>query len=74
MWSGKCASCFLCGVRFNFLTGESHGAVLDNMFMGGECVLNHTVGTGNRVYFRVPANFKSYDLKVKYSYKYSIVL
>ncbi|XP_062333638.1 complement component C6-like [Osmerus eperlanus] len=49
---------------FNFLTGESKAAVLDNMFMGSECVLNHTVGTGNRVFFRVPANFKSYDLKV----------
>lgn len=55
----------LTGNGFNFLSGESSAAVLDTMFMGSDCRVNKTVGTGSRVYFRIPANIQHFDLKVE---------
>lgn len=44
---------------------ELRGAVLDNMFMGDTCNLNKSRGN-YRLYYRVPANVESFEIKVQY--------
>uniref|UniRef100_A0A8C8DAW4 Complement component C6 n=1 Tax=Oncorhynchus tshawytscha TaxID=74940 RepID=A0A8C8DAW4_ONCTS len=39
------------------------GAVLDNMFMGDTCNLNRSRGSSYRLYYRVPANVESFEIK-----------
>lgn len=41
---------------------EPRGAVLDNMFMGGSCVIKRPQST--LLYYRIPHNFESFEIKV----------
>ncbi|XP_014857357.1 PREDICTED: complement component C6 [Poecilia mexicana] len=52
----------LVGNGFDFLAEEPRGAVLDNMFMGGSCIIRRPQST--LLYHRVPHNFKTFDIKV----------
>ncbi|KAM6985201.1 complement component C6 [Aplochiton taeniatus] len=54
----------LIGNGFDAVGEEMRGAVLDNMFMGDSCIVNKTRGSGYRLYYRIPANIESLDLKV----------
>uniref|UniRef100_A0A3B3DG18 Complement component 6, duplicate 2 n=1 Tax=Oryzias melastigma TaxID=30732 RepID=A0A3B3DG18_ORYME len=52
----------LVGNGFDVLAEEPRGAVLDNMFMGGNCIIKRPQST--TLYHRVPYNFESFDIKV----------
>ncbi|XP_071321962.1 complement component C6 isoform X1 [Trachinotus anak] len=52
----------LVGNGFDALAEEQRGAVLDNMFMGGNC--NKRRPPKTLLYHRVPHNFESFDIKV----------
>lgn len=52
----------LVGNGFDALAEEPRGAVLDNMFMGGSCIIRRPQST--LLYHRVPHNFKTFDIKV----------
>ncbi|XP_070780240.1 complement component C6 [Enoplosus armatus] len=52
----------LVGNGFDALAEKQRGAVLDNMFMGGSCILRRPATT--LLYHRVPHNFESFDVKV----------
>lgn len=52
----------LVGNGFDALAAEPRGAVLDNMFMGGSCVIRRPPTT--LLYHRIPHNFQSFDIKV----------
>uniref|UniRef100_A0A3Q2D029 Complement component 6, duplicate 1 n=1 Tax=Cyprinodon variegatus TaxID=28743 RepID=A0A3Q2D029_CYPVA len=52
----------LVGNGFDALAEEPRGVVLDNMFMGGSCVIKRPPST--LLYHRVPHNFKTFDIKV----------
>uniref|UniRef100_A0A1A7WWC9 Complement component 6 n=2 Tax=Iconisemion striatum TaxID=60296 RepID=A0A1A7WWC9_9TELE len=52
----------LVGNGFDALAETPRGAVLDNMFMGGSCIIRRPEST--LLYHRVPHNFKSLDIKV----------
>lgn len=52
----------LVGNGFDALAEEPRGAVLDNMFMGGSCVIRRPPTT--LLYHRIPHNFESFDIKV----------
>lgn len=54
----------LIGNGFDAVGEEVRGAVLDNMFMGDACIINKTKGSGYRLYYRIPANIESLDLRV----------
>ncbi|XP_024918549.1 complement component C6 [Cynoglossus semilaevis] len=47
---------------FDVLAEEPRGEVLDNMFMGGECLIKRPPTTLQ--YHRVPHNFENFDIKV----------
>ncbi|XP_077442246.1 complement component C6 isoform X2 [Vanacampus margaritifer] len=47
--------------RFDVLANERRGAVLDNMFMGGSCIIRRPQST--LLYHRIPHNFESFDIK-----------
>uniref|UniRef100_A0A3P8N656 Complement component 6 n=1 Tax=Astatotilapia calliptera TaxID=8154 RepID=A0A3P8N656_ASTCA len=51
----------LVGNGFDVLAQEPRGAVLDNMFMGGTCVIERPPST--LLYHRVPYNFKTLKIK-----------
>ncbi|XP_058473381.1 complement component C6 isoform X2 [Solea solea] len=51
----------LLGNGFDVLAEEARGAVLDNMFMGGSCVIRRPPTT--LLYHRVPHNFDTFDIK-----------
>ncbi|XP_037609126.1 complement component C6 [Sebastes umbrosus] len=52
----------LVGNGFDALAEEPRGAVLDNMFMGGSCIIRRPPTT--QLYHRIPHNFQSFDIKV----------
>ncbi|KAK9532802.1 hypothetical protein VZT92_010169 [Zoarces viviparus] len=52
----------LIGNGFDALAERQRGAVLDNMFMGGSCIIRRPQST--LLYHRVPHNFESFDIKV----------
>ncbi|XP_038136581.1 complement component C6 isoform X1 [Cyprinodon tularosa] len=52
----------LVGNGFDALAEEPRGVVLDNMFMGGSCVIRRPQST--LLYHRVPHNFETFDIKV----------
>ncbi|CAB1455493.1 unnamed protein product [Pleuronectes platessa] len=52
----------LVGNGFDALAEEPRGAVLDNMFMGGSCVIRRPPTI--LLYHRVPHNFEKFDIKV----------
>ncbi|XP_012732976.2 complement component C6 [Fundulus heteroclitus] len=52
----------LVGNGFDALAEASRGAVLDNMFMGGSCIIKRPQST--TLYHRVPHNFKTFEIKV----------
>ncbi|XP_051794584.1 complement component C6 [Acanthochromis polyacanthus] len=52
----------LVGNGFDALAEEPRGAVLDNMFMGGSCIIKRPRST--LLYHRVPYNFKDFEIKV----------
>ncbi|XP_063334981.1 complement component C6 [Pelmatolapia mariae] len=52
----------LVGNGFDVLAQEPRGAVLDNMFMGGTCVIERPPST--LLYHRVPYNFETLKIKV----------
>uniref|UniRef100_A0A669DQ67 Complement component 6, duplicate 1 n=1 Tax=Oreochromis niloticus TaxID=8128 RepID=A0A669DQ67_ORENI len=52
----------LVGNGFDVLAQEPRGAVLDNMFMGGTCVIERPPST--LLYHRVPHNFETLKIKV----------
>ncbi|XP_034047517.1 complement component C6 [Thalassophryne amazonica] len=52
----------LVGNGFDALAEEPRGAVLDNMFMGGSCIVRRPRNT--LLYHRIPHNFESFDIKV----------
>ncbi|XP_075935885.1 complement component C6 [Anarhichas minor] len=52
----------LIGNGFDALAERQRGAVLDNMFMGGSCIIRRPPTT--LLYHRVPHNFESFDIKV----------
>nr|XP_057920643.1 complement component C6 isoform X1 [Doryrhamphus excisus] len=52
----------LVGNGFDALANEPRGAVLDNMFMGGTCIIRRPQST--LLYHRIPHNFESFDIKV----------
>uniref|UniRef100_A0A3B5LCZ8 Complement component 6, duplicate 1 n=1 Tax=Xiphophorus couchianus TaxID=32473 RepID=A0A3B5LCZ8_9TELE len=52
----------LVGNGFDFLAEEPRGGVLDNMFMGGSCIIRRPQST--LLYHRMPYNFKTFDIKV----------
>ncbi|KAM7369336.1 hypothetical protein PAMP_013611 [Pampus punctatissimus] len=52
----------LVGNGFDALADEPRGAVLDNMFMGGSCIIRRPQTT--LLYHRIPHNFESFDIKV----------
>ncbi|XP_068588511.1 complement component C6 [Cebidichthys violaceus] len=52
----------LIGNGFDALAERQRGAVLDNMFMGGSCIIRRPPST--LLYHRVPHNFDSFDIKV----------
>ncbi|KAL0965427.1 hypothetical protein UPYG_G00281160 [Umbra pygmaea] len=54
----------LIGNGFDAMAEEKRGAVLDNMFMGDACIINKTRGSSYRLYYRVPANVESFEIKV----------
>ncbi|MEQ2280012.1 hypothetical protein AMECASPLE_015142 [Ameca splendens] len=47
---------------FDVLAEEPRGAVLDNMFMGGSCIIRRP--KSRLLYHRIPHNFKTFDIKV----------
>lgn len=49
-------------LRFDALAEEPRGEVLDNMFMGGTCNIKRP--PTKLLYYRVPYNFQSFDIKV----------
>ncbi|CAB1332697.1 unnamed protein product, partial [Coregonus sp. 'balchen'] len=55
----------LIGNGFDAMAEEMRGAVLDNMFMGDTCNLNKSRGSNYRLYYRVPANVESVEIKVE---------
>ncbi|XP_042365162.1 complement component C6 isoform X1 [Plectropomus leopardus] len=52
----------LVGNGFDALAEVPRGAVLDNMFMGGSCIIRRPQST--LLYHRIPHNFESFDIKV----------
>ena len=52
----------ICVCRFDALAEEPRGAVLDNMFMGGSCIIRRPPTI--LLYHRVPHNFEKFDIKV----------
>ncbi|KAM3874391.1 complement component C6 [Diretmus argenteus] len=52
----------LVGNGFDAMAEEPRGAVLDNMFMGGSCIIKRP--KSNPLYHRVPHNFESFEIKV----------
>uniref|UniRef100_A0A674AXB7 Complement component 6, duplicate 2 n=1 Tax=Salmo trutta TaxID=8032 RepID=A0A674AXB7_SALTR len=60
----------LIGNGFDAMAEELRGAVLDNMFMGDTCNLNKSRGN-YRLYYRVPANVESFEIKVQYYFSAS---
>ncbi|XP_008303564.1 complement component C6-like, partial [Stegastes partitus] len=52
----------LVGNGFDALADEPRGAVLDNMFMGGSCIIRRPKTT--LLYHRVPYNFENFEIKV----------
>ncbi|XP_068430290.1 complement component C6 [Clinocottus analis] len=52
----------LVGNGFDALAEEQRGAVLDNMFMGGSCIIRRPPTT--LLYHRIPHNFKTFEIKV----------
>lgn len=52
----------LVGNGFDALAEEQRGAVLDNNFMGGSCIIRRPPST--LLYHRIPHNFESFDIKV----------
>uniref|UniRef100_A0A8C8EQH4 Complement component C6 n=1 Tax=Oncorhynchus tshawytscha TaxID=74940 RepID=A0A8C8EQH4_ONCTS len=55
----------LIGNGFDAMAETKRGAVLDNMFMGDTCNLNRSRGSSYRLYYRVPANVESFEIKVE---------
>uniref|UniRef100_A0A8C7V4R0 Complement component 6, duplicate 1 n=1 Tax=Oncorhynchus mykiss TaxID=8022 RepID=A0A8C7V4R0_ONCMY len=55
----------LIGNGFDAMAEAMRGAVLDNMFMGDTCNLNRSRGSSYRLYYRVPANVESFEIKVE---------
>uniref|UniRef100_A0A8C7LKF8 Complement component 6, duplicate 2 n=1 Tax=Oncorhynchus kisutch TaxID=8019 RepID=A0A8C7LKF8_ONCKI len=53
----------LIGNGFDAMAETKRGAVLDNMFMGDTCNLNKSRGSSYRLYYRVPANVESFEIK-----------
>uniref|UniRef100_A0A8C8D9P7 Complement component C6 n=1 Tax=Oncorhynchus tshawytscha TaxID=74940 RepID=A0A8C8D9P7_ONCTS len=53
----------LIGNGFDAMAETKRGAVLDNMFMGDTCNLNRSRGSSYRLYYRVPANVESFEIK-----------
>uniref|UniRef100_A0A8C7V4G7 Complement component 6, duplicate 1 n=1 Tax=Oncorhynchus mykiss TaxID=8022 RepID=A0A8C7V4G7_ONCMY len=53
----------LIGNGFDAMAEAMRGAVLDNMFMGDTCNLNRSRGSSYRLYYRVPANVESFEIK-----------
>ncbi|XP_051907114.1 complement component C6 [Hippocampus zosterae] len=51
----------LVGNGFDALANEPRGAVLDNMFMGGSCIIRRPQST--LLYHRIPHNFESFDIQ-----------
>lgn len=51
------------GCRFDAVAEQMRGAVLDNSFMGDECVVNRS--KANRKIYRIPANIESYEISVR---------
>uniref|UniRef100_A0AAQ4PMH9 Complement component 6, duplicate 2 n=1 Tax=Gasterosteus aculeatus aculeatus TaxID=481459 RepID=A0AAQ4PMH9_GASAC len=47
---------------FDALAEKQRSAVLDNMFMGGSCIIRRPPST--LLYHRIPHNFESFDIKV----------
>ncbi|KAK2818864.1 hypothetical protein Q5P01_024425 [Channa striata] len=47
---------------FDALAEEPRGAVLDNNFMGGSCIIKRPPST--LLYHRIPYNFEAFDIKV----------
>ncbi|XP_061590499.1 complement component C6 isoform X1 [Cololabis saira] len=52
----------LVGNGFDALAEEPRGAVLDNMFMGGSCIIRRPPTT--LLYHRIPHNFETFEIKV----------
>ncbi|XP_071769942.2 complement component C6 [Centroberyx gerrardi] len=52
----------LVGNGFDAIAEEPRGAVLDNMFMGGSCIIKRPQST--LLYHRIPHNFESFEIKV----------
>nr|XP_061836788.1 complement component C6-like [Nerophis lumbriciformis] len=52
----------LVGNGFDALANEPRGAVLNNMFMGENCIIRRPQST--LLYHRIPHNFESFDIKV----------
>ncbi|XP_057674285.1 complement component C6 isoform X1 [Corythoichthys intestinalis] len=52
----------LVGNGFDVFANEPRGAVLDNMFMGGSCIIRRPPST--LLYHRIPHNFENFDIKV----------
>ncbi|XP_061657872.1 complement component C6 isoform X1 [Syngnathoides biaculeatus] len=52
----------LVGNGFDVLANEPRAVVLDNMFMGGSCIIRRPEST--LLYHRIPHNFESFDIKV----------
>ncbi|KAF7655351.1 hypothetical protein LDENG_00057380 [Lucifuga dentata] len=52
----------LVGNGFDAIAEEPRGAVLNNMFMGGSCIIRRPEST--LLYHRVPHNFETLDIKV----------
>uniref|UniRef100_A0A4W4EUG3 Complement component 6 n=1 Tax=Electrophorus electricus TaxID=8005 RepID=A0A4W4EUG3_ELEEL len=53
----------LIGNGFDAVAEQMRGAVLDNTFMGDECVVNRS--RVNRKVYRIPANIENYEIKVR---------
>ncbi|XP_050948615.1 complement component C6 [Labeo rohita] len=51
----------LTGYGYDAAAEQMRGAVLDNSFMGGECILQRL----KRNYYRIPANIERYEIKVE---------
>ncbi|XP_053195648.1 complement component C6 [Scomber japonicus] len=60
----------LVGNGFDALAEEPRGAVLDNMFMGGSCIIKRPQST--LLYHRIPHNFESFEIKVGVPEDFSI--
>ncbi|XP_029300184.1 complement component C6 [Cottoperca gobio] len=52
----------LVGNGFDAIAEEPRAAVLDNMFMGGSCIIRRPRTT--QLYHRIPHNFESFEIKV----------